>query len=183
MPRLQIAQLDTHLREASPDLDVGPPPVPDDPPPGGLLEVIPLPGTGQVVVITAHLLPAADLGTPVAVPRVVGSVDRRPGGREPDDLVVDRDARRVWLDGEELSLTFQEFELLDYLTARPGKVFSRIHLMNAVWEGAAVVVPRTVDVHVHRLRRKLGRHGGRLVTVRRVGYCYRRPEADPAAAG
>ncbi|MCO5999708.1 winged helix-turn-helix domain-containing protein [Actinoallomurus rhizosphaericola] len=183
MPRLQLAKLDTHLPDSSPDLDVGPPKVPGTPP-GGLLEVIPLPGTGQVVVITAQLLPAGDVGTPVVVPpRGSPPVPwgRRPTEQEPDDLLVDRDARRVWADGEEVSLTFQEFELLEYLTARPGKVISRLHLMNAVWEGASVAVPRTVDVHVHRLRRKLGRHGARLVTVRRVGYCYRRPEAHDAA--
>lgn len=184
MPRLQLAKLDPHLADPSPDLGVGPPRLPGDLPPGGLLEVIPLPGTGQVVVITAQLLPAADVGTPTLVPREAGSSPwgPKPADRERDDLVVDRDARRVWVDGEEVALTFQEFELLEYLTARPGKVFSRIHLMNAVWEGASVVVPRTVDVHVHRLRRKLGRHGARLVTVRRVGYCYRRPAADHTAS-
>lgn len=183
MPRLQLAKLDPHLPDASSDLDVGPPAAPGDLPPGGLVEVIPLPGTGQVVVITAQLLPAADVGPPAAAPRSLGVVPwgRRPAEQEPDDLVIDRDARRVWVDGAEVPLTFQEFELLEYLTARPGKVLSRIHLMNAIWEGAAVVVPRTVDVHVHRLRRKLGRHGDRLVTVRRVGYCYRRPEAGAAS--
>ncbi|WP_433468939.1 winged helix-turn-helix domain-containing protein [Spirillospora sp. CA-128828] len=84
-----------------------------------------------------------------------------------------------------MTLTFREFELLDYLTARPGKVFSRGHLMNAVWghpaEEAGV---RTVDVHIHRLRRKLGRHQKRLVTVRQVGYVYRLPRSagQPPAA-
>ncbi|MCO6010354.1 winged helix-turn-helix domain-containing protein [Actinoallomurus purpureus] len=184
MPRLQLATHDAHLNDDDrPGFGGRLPPITGDTPPGGLLEVIPIPETGQVMVITAHLLPAADVGTPATVPGLFAHPVTGPQGaeRETADLVVERDARRVWVDGKEVTLTFQEFELLDYLTARPGKVFSRIHLMNAVWEGAAVVVPRTVDVHVHRLRRKLGRHGRRLVTVRRVGYCYRLPEAEGAA--
>ncbi|GAA4624051.1 hypothetical protein GCM10023196_022650 [Actinoallomurus vinaceus] len=186
MSRLQVAKLAPGLEEDDPrGLGDILPAIGGDVPPGGLLEVIPIPETGQVMVITAYLLPAADAGTPMAALSTPGhpAVSRHRLEEEPDDLVVERDARRVWVDGTEVSLTFQEFELLDYLTARPGKVFTRIHLMNTVWEGAGVVVPRTVDVHVHRLRRKLGRHGRRLVTVRRVGYCYRPPEERRSAGG
>jgi DNA-binding response OmpR family regulator len=178
MPRLQVAKLDARLHDDPTGLGEAASPIVGDVPAGGLLEVVPIPETGQVMVITAHLLPAADAETPTTAPWASRSSGRGATEREPDGLVIERDARRVWVDGEEVPLTFQEFELLDYLATRPGKVFSRIQLMNAVWEGAAVAVPRTVDVHVHRLRRKLGRHGGRLVTVRRVGYCYRPPEAD-----
>jgi DNA-binding response OmpR family regulator len=84
----------------------------------------------------------------------------------------------VWVDGGEVPLTFQEFELLEFLTSRPGEVFSRVRLMNAVWPERARATPRTVDVHVHRLRRKLGRHGGRLVTARGFGYGFL-PVATP----
>lgn len=83
------------------------------------------------------------------------------------------------MDGGEVPLTFQEFELLVFLTASPGEVFSRVHLMNAVWPERARATPRTVDVHVHRLRRKLGRHGGHLVTVRRFGYGFLPPAHRP----
>ncbi|WP_433186721.1 winged helix-turn-helix domain-containing protein [Actinoallomurus sp. CA-150999] len=186
MSRLQVAKLDPGLQDDD-QRGLGDvlPAIGGDVPPGGLLEVIPIPETGQVMVITAHLLPAADAGTPTVAFKTPGqpAVSRERPEEEPDDVVVERDARRVWVDGAEVPLTFQEFELLDYLTARQGKVFTRIHLMNAVWEGAGVVVPRTVDVHVHRLRRKLGRHGRRLVTVRRVGYCYRLPEERRGADG
>lgn len=131
--------------------------------PGKVLEVIPVPDTGQYMMIVAHLVSAADAR--VAEP-----------ARAPDEfggLSVDRDARRVWVEGDEVALTFQEYELLAYLTEKPGTVFSRVHLMNVLWPGSTHATPRTVDVHVHRLRRKLGGHGTHLVTVRRVGYGYR----------
>ncbi|GAB3980559.1 winged helix-turn-helix domain-containing protein [Actinoallomurus acanthiterrae] len=188
MSRLQVAKLDPGLQDDDQrGLGDALPAIVGDVPPGGLLEMIPIPETGQVMVITAHLLPAADVEAPrtPGTPGTSGThetpgtppASRERPEEEPDDLVVvERDARRVWVDGTEVPLTFQEFELLDYLTARPGKVFTRLHLMNAVWDAGGVVVPRTVDVHVHRLRRKLGRHGRRLVTVRRVGYCYRPSE-------
>jgi DNA-binding response OmpR family regulator len=76
------------------------------------------------------------------------------------------------VDGREVSLTFQEFELLAHLTAHPWTAFSRAQLMRALWPTADAAT-RTVDIHVHRLRRKLGRVGSELATVRRVGYVYR----------
>jgi DNA-binding winged helix-turn-helix (wHTH) protein len=184
MSRLQDVKVGGRVRD---DLAAGGPAViVTDVPPDGLVEVVPVPETGQVMVITAHLLPEAEAGTPASA---ATALDRpEPGWSrptvEPDGLVVHRDARRVWSDGGEVTLTFREFELLDYLTARPGKVFSRGHLMNAVWaDPVAEVGPRTVDVHIHRLRRKLGRHGKRLVTVRQVGYVYRPPEERRSIAG
>ena len=86
----------------------------------------------------------------------------------------------VWIDGREIPLTFQEFELLAFLAAHPGTVFTRAELVERVWhralaqDGRPVARDsRTVDVHVSRLRRKLGpRHGQCLVTEYRVGYRY-----------
>lgn len=143
----------------------GDPPVPSLPgelSPGRVIDVIPVPDTGQYMMIVAHLVSAAD--AEAAAP---------PEPPATDGLTVDRGARRVHADGHEVPLTYQEYELLAYLAARPGRVFSRVHLMNALWPGSTCATPRTVDVHVHRLRRKLGRHGEHLVTVRRVGYGYR----------
>ena len=85
------------------------------------------------------------------------------------------------LDGGEILLTFQEFELLAFLAAHPGTVFTRAELVERVWhrtlapDGRPVARDsRTVDVHVSRVRRKLGPHHGRcLVTEYRVGYQYR----------
>jgi DNA-binding response OmpR family regulator len=84
-------------------------------------------------------------------------------------------------DGDEIQLTFQEFELLAFLSAHPATVFTRADLVGQVWhrdlDHDGPPVPRdsrTVDVHISRLRRKLGpRHGQCLVTEYRVGYQFR----------
>lgn len=88
-----------------------------------------------------------------------------------EGLVVDRDGRDAVVDGAAAGLTFQEFELLDFLTSNAGRVFSRAQLLEFVWGHSHAGLTRTVDVHIHRLRRKLGPgYGQCLVTVRRVGY-------------
>ena len=71
-------------------------------------------------------------------------------------LRVEPATRRVFLDGEELSLTQREFDLLAYLAARPGRVFYRDQLMEAVWGESFFTDTSTVTVHVRRLRAKLG---------------------------
>ena len=73
--------------------------------------------------------------------------------------------------GAGVELTFREFELLGFLASNPRKVFSRVELLWRVWGWGPENGARTVDVHIHRLRCKLGpRHGACLVTVRQVGY-------------
>ena len=98
-----------------------------------------------------------------AVP--VGAADLLTMGR----VAVDRAARRVTVDGEEVALTTTEFDLLAYLMARPGRIFSRDQLLSEVWGYAAVVGTRTVDVHVAQVRAKLG-DASPIRTVRGVGY-------------
>jgi DNA-binding response OmpR family regulator len=87
-------------------------------------------------------------------------------------LIVDRGRHEVRLDGMPLSLTRTEFELLDALLEARGRLLTREQLLSRVWGHARAdeIVSRTVDVHVHRLRAKLGREGERLVTVKGVGY-------------
>jgi DNA-binding response OmpR family regulator len=86
---------------------------------------------------------------------------------------VDTDRRLASVDGEPLDLTYLEFELLAHLIAHPHRVHTRDHLVSVVWGYGHVGDGRTVDVHVARLRRKLGSaHRGGIVTVRRVGYKY-----------
>jgi DNA-binding winged helix-turn-helix (wHTH) protein len=212
--------------------------IPTDPADGTLLDVVPLPDTGKVLMIVAHVVPTsaalpfpapetheetsadsvalpdtavasyasprpADLAHPadladrlLADPDDLG--DRRnptedetpptgedPGresptgqdvagqtGARPKALRIDEPSRRVWVEGREIRLTYQEFELLVHFTMHPWRVFSRAQLMQALWP-AVDATTRTVDVHVHRLRRKLGPVGDHLATVRRVGYVYR----------
>jgi len=91
-------------------------------------------------------------------------------------LVIDREQRRVLLDGREIELVFQEFELLEFLTAHPNRAFTREQIIAGAWVGGRQTTGRTVDVHICRLRRKLGPDWARyLVTVWRVGYTFRPP--------
>lgn len=77
------------------------------------------------------------------------------------------------VDGQELDLTYLEFALLDHLVRHPHHVHSREQLMLHIWGYDHIGDGRTVDVHIARLRRKLGAaHRHRIVTVRRVGYKY-----------
>jgi DNA-binding response OmpR family regulator len=93
-------------------------------------------------------------------------------------LALDTDTYRVTAAGRPLDLTFKEFELLRFLASRPGRVFTRPALLREVWGYDFYGGTRTVDVHVRRLRAKLGPEHEHLVeTVRSVGY--RAAELDP----
>ncbi|MFI8081175.1 winged helix-turn-helix domain-containing protein [Kitasatospora sp. NPDC086009] len=94
----------------------------------------------------------------------------RPAGH---GISVDTERRNAYVDGRLLDLTYLEFELLAHLTEHPQRVHTRDHLVSAVWGYGHVGDGRTVDVHVARLRRKLGAaYRDSIVTVRRVGYKY-----------
>jgi two-component system, OmpR family, response regulator ResD len=91
-------------------------------------------------------------------------------------LRIEPATRRVFLDGEELMLTQREFDLLAYLAMRPGRVFSRDQLMEAVWEYPFFTDTSTVTVHIRRLRAKLGDDPAEprfIETVWGVGYRFR----------
>ncbi len=142
---------------------------------GTLLAVVPIPGTGTSLAIVGYPVPGPgavadpESGVPAGI-LLAGPPDD--GGR--GGLLLDHDQRRVWVDGAEVALTFQEFELLAFLAAHPVTVFSRADLVRAVWQRDFAADSRTVDVHVSRLRHKLGRTYGRcLVTEYRVGYQFR----------
>lgn len=86
-------------------------------------------------------------------------------------ITIDEAAYSVHLNSEPLDLTYTEFELLKYLVQHPGRVFSREHLLAEVWGYDYYGGTRTVDVHVRRLRAKLGpEHEALIGTVRNVGY-------------
>lgn len=100
---------------------------------------------------------------------------------EEDAVRIDPVRRTAEVDGRELDLTYLEFELLARLVRHPHRVHSRDGLVSAVWGYDHIGDGRTVDVHVARLRRKLGRaHRHRIVTVRRVGYKYVPDRAESA---
>ena len=87
------------------------------------------------------------------------------------DLTIDEATYSAQLKGRVLDLTFKEFELLKYLAQHPGRVFTRAQLLQEVWGYDYFGGTRTVDVHVRRLRAKLGpEHESLIGTVRNVGY-------------
>jgi DNA-binding response OmpR family regulator len=89
------------------------------------------------------------------------------------ELSIDESSYSAKLRGRTLDLTFKEFELLKFLAQHPGRVFSREHLLQEVWGYDYFGGTRTVDVHVRRLRAKLGPENESLIgTVRNVGYRY-----------
>jgi hypothetical protein len=143
---------------------------------GTLLAVVPIPGTGTSLAIVGYPVSNATLPR-----RSHDGGDAEDGARGPQDqprpsagLLLDHEQRRVWADGHEIPLTYQEFELLAFLSAHPATVFSRADLVEQVWQRDFSADSRTVDVHVSRLRHKLGpRYGGYLVTEYRVGYQFR----------
>ncbi|MCX6460876.1 MAG: response regulator transcription factor [Actinobacteria bacterium] len=92
-------------------------------------------------------------------------------------VTLDRDARRVTVDSEEIILTATEFDLLAHLMARPGRILTREQLLSEVWGYAAIVGTRTVDVHVAQVRAKLG-DASPIRTVRGVGYGAEEPAAS-----
>lgn len=88
-------------------------------------------------------------------------------------VTVDRSAHRVTVDGQELELTATEYKLLVILIERRGRVQSRPQLLEMVWEAQPDIQTRTVDMHVQRLRSKLGEAGDLIETVRGFGYRFK----------
>jgi two-component system, OmpR family, alkaline phosphatase synthesis response regulator PhoP len=86
------------------------------------------------------------------------------------DLEIDSDQHIVTAGGKAVDLTAKEFQLLRYLAENKGRVFSRDRLLDSVWGIDVAIETRTVDVHLRRLREKLGKAGKHLVTLRGVGY-------------
>ncbi|ARJ04376.1 winged helix family transcriptional regulator [Humibacter sp. BT305] len=97
--------------------------------------------------------------------------------RARDGVVIDLSRKRVLLDNEQAGLTYKEYELLQYLVLREGRTIERAELISALWsEADAEEAPneRTIDVHVRRLRSKLGDYEEIVRTVRGVGYRFDR---------
>lgn len=143
--------------------------------------------------LTAELAPSAETYAAVALaPRSSGGRDidvvrlalqdpsalarHRQDELDPEDplegVIVDLSRKRITIDGETAPLTYREFELLHYLVARHGRTVARTELIDGLWGAGHADVPneRTIDVHVRRLRSKLGGYEDIIRTVRGVGY-------------
>lgn len=120
----------------------------------------------------------------VLLERIRALLRRRDGAGDDDNLLVsqgvmiDRERHRVTIDERPLDLTPSEFGLLAALLRQPGRVFSRTELIDAALGGDALVLERTIDVHIRSLRQKMGGHAVLVETVRGIGYRFR----DPASA-
>jgi transcriptional regulator len=130
------------------------------------------------IEVTQDPVPTARLTTPLptrtAEPAVETSPDREsgrsPGPQPPLDLGLDRAGRTLFVDGRAVLLTRREFDLLAYLQDHRGVALSRRELMTAVWQTDYLIGDRTIDVHIRRLRVKLGPQADRLSTLRGYGY-------------
>ena len=90
-----------------------------------------------------------------------------------DGLCLDLEFKRCTVDGEEVRLARKEFELLAYLIQHRGKICSREQIMSRVWSNEVVVLDRTIDVNITRLRSKIGAYGSYIVTRSGFGYGFR----------
>ncbi|KXO90023.1 transcriptional regulator [Tsukamurella pulmonis] len=155
---------------------------------GGRMAVVAVLTEGGLVAANADwgiddfLLPAIGPAEIDARLRLVAA--RRDGGGEEEvvdkvtlgELVIDEGTYTARLRGKPLDLTYKEFELLKFLAQNVGRVFTRAQLLQEVWGYDFFGGTRTVDVHVRRLRAKLGaEHEGMIGTVRNVGYKAVRP--------
>lgn len=143
---------------------------------GGLAAVTAEWGIDDVLLDTAG--PAeVEARLRLALGRLQVAVDESPMEIRNGDLSVDEATYSAKLKGRALDLTFKEFELLKYLAQHPGRVFTRAQLLQEVWGYDYFGGTRTVDVHVRRLRAKLGVEHEQLIgTVRNVGYRFVVPE-------
>lgn len=89
-----------------------------------------------------------------------------------ESITLDLNAKTVTLDGEELICTKLEFELLSFFLQHRGRVFSREDLLKYCWPQDVLVLDRTVDVNITRLRKKIGRYGKQIKTRVGYGYCF-----------
>jgi DNA-binding response OmpR family regulator len=109
---------------------------------------------------------------------LVTSTDPSTGEIRTGDVVIDENSYTARIKGRALDLTFKEFELLKYLAQHPGRVFSRAQLLQEIWGYDYFGGTRTVDVHIRRLRSKLGPEFESIIgTVRNVGYRITLPSA------
>ncbi|MGW0122486.1 winged helix-turn-helix domain-containing protein [Streptomyces sp. NPDC003327] len=185
-----LPSLRPRLRAVAPDEVLDLAQVADFLPPGATLLPAPphalptLPGrppmVGYLVLLPADRQAPAPAAARVAPAPSVASVAPQAGpgvadgpGAAEGPVAIDAVQRIARVDGRALDLTYLEFELLAHLVAHPHRVHTRDQLVTTVWGYGHVGDGRTVDVHVARLRRKLGaEHRRTIQTVRRVGYKY-----------
>ena len=99
---------------------------------------------------------------------IIQATERNKESYEIGDLVINREKFMVTKNNQEITLTKKEFELLELLTSRPNKVFTREEIFSTVWDSDVIVGDRTIDVHIRKLREKIGLDS--ITTIKGVGY-------------
>ena len=110
----------------------------------------------------------------------VKAVLRRPSPREDDEevslkideLELNQEKKKLYIKGNKVDLTPHEYYIMKLFLNNPGKVFNREEILNYAWEENINVLDRTVDVHITRLRKKLGEYGGKIIGRSGHGYCF-----------
>lgn len=118
--------------------------------------------------ITKPVKPRVLVSKVKAILRRKGSTSAAEEAIEAGGISIDRDRYLIKKEGKEISLPKKEFELLSLLIGKPGRVFTREVIMNSIWGGEVIVGDRTIDVHIRKLREKLGDE--LIKTVKGVGY-------------
>lgn len=89
-----------------------------------------------------------------------------------ENLVMNLNNKKVTLDGSEISFTKKEFEILKLLLENKNRVFTREEILSRVWSDEVIVLDRTIDVNITRLRKKIGKYGKQIITRLGYGYCF-----------
>lgn len=118
--------------------------------------------------ITKPIRPNVLISKVKAILKRKGNLTEKSNIIEVNGISVDRERYVMSKDGEEFSLPKKEFELLALLMSSPGKVFTREIILNSIWGGEVIVGDRTIDVHIRKLREKVG--DNYIKTVKGVGY-------------
>lgn len=114
-----------------------------------------------------------------AVLRRVGSASSDPSRLSYKTLTLDMNGKKAIVDGNNAELTKTEFEVLRILVSDIGHVFTRDEILGKVWPDDVVVLGRTVDVNITRLRKKLGKYGNNISTRHGYGYCFEDKQLEP----
>lgn len=92
------------------------------------------------------------------------------------DFLIDEETKEVWIGKEEIVLTKTEFEILCLLAQNPGRPFSRVEIIENAWDGSIYITERAVDVHITRLRKKLGKFAYTITSRTGFGYRFNTPD-------
>ena len=121
------------------------------------------PFSPKVLLAKTNALLRRTSAIPTDTVNIVNTVD---GGK----ISIIPASHKVFLDGQEITLTYKEYELLYFLMSNPGQIFTREQLLNRIWGYDFEGMTRTVDTHIKTLRQKLGDEGRHIVTLIRSGY-------------